>query len=133
MSDRAGAPPSGLVLSLLRAEGGAAFVASVFVWGALSGNWLAFALLLLVPDLSALGYLGGPRLGAVTYNLAHNWATALVLLGAGWWLQVSSLVLAGVLLAAHVGADRLFGYGLKYPTAFTDTHLGPIGRARGRP
>ena len=24
---------------------------------------------------------------------------------------------------AHIGADRLLGYGLKYPTAFTDTHL----------
>jgi len=23
----------------------------------------------------------------------------------------------------HIGADRLLGYGLKYPTAFKDTHL----------
>ncbi|HET8568702.1 MAG TPA: DUF4260 family protein [Candidatus Limnocylindria bacterium] len=26
--------------------------------------------------------------------------------------------------------DRLFGYGLKYPTSFSDTHLGRIGRTR---
>jgi hypothetical protein len=25
--------------------------------------------------------------------------------------------------AAHIGVDRLLGYGLKYPTAFRDTHL----------
>jgi hypothetical protein len=24
---------------------------------------------------------------------------------------------------AHIGGDRLLGYGLKYPTAFKDTHL----------
>jgi hypothetical protein len=24
---------------------------------------------------------------------------------------------------AHIGVDRLLGYGLKYPTAFKDTHL----------
>ena len=23
----------------------------------------------------------------------------------------------------HIGVDRLIGYGLKYPTAFKDTHL----------
>jgi hypothetical protein len=24
---------------------------------------------------------------------------------------------------AHIGADRMLGYGLKYPTAFKHTHL----------
>ena len=24
---------------------------------------------------------------------------------------------------AHIGMDRLLGYGLKYPSAFKDTHL----------
>jgi len=24
---------------------------------------------------------------------------------------------------AHIGADRALGYGLKYPSAFSDTHL----------
>jgi hypothetical protein len=24
---------------------------------------------------------------------------------------------------AHIGMDRLMGYGLKYPTGFKDTHL----------
>ena len=27
---------------------------------------------------------------------------------------------------AHIGADRLLGYGLKYPTAFKDTHLNRV-------
>ena len=38
------------------------------------------------------------------------------------------MVLAGAILVAHAGMDRLAGYGLKYPTAFGDTHLGWIGR-----
>jgi hypothetical protein len=29
---------------------------------------------------------------------------------------------------AHIGFDRVLGYGLKYPTSFGDTHLGRIGR-----
>jgi hypothetical protein len=27
---------------------------------------------------------------------------------------------------AHIGLDRAVGYGLKYPTAFGDTHLGRV-------
>ena len=30
---------------------------------------------------------------------------------------------------AHIGFDRALGYGLKYPSAFADTHLGRIERA----
>jgi hypothetical protein len=37
-------------------------------------------------------------------------------------------VAIALIWAAHIGFDRLLGYGLKYPTAFTDTHLGKIGR-----
>ena len=83
--------------------------------------------LLLVPDISMIGYLGGPRLGAVTYNLAHNLVTALVALGAGWVVAIDPLAMAGAVLLAHVGMDRTLGYGLKLPTDFKDTHLGRIG------
>jgi hypothetical protein len=31
--------------------------------------------------------------------------------------------------SAHIGFDRLLGYGLKYPSSFGDTHLGRTGRA----
>jgi hypothetical protein len=30
--------------------------------------------------------------------------------------------------AAHIGFDRMLGYGLKYSSSFNDTHLGRIGR-----
>jgi hypothetical protein len=33
------------------------------------------------------------------------------------------LVLGALIWLAHIGMDRTIGYGLKYPTAFKDTHL----------
>jgi hypothetical protein len=29
---------------------------------------------------------------------------------------------------AHIGLDRMLGYGLKHPSGFRETHLGRIGR-----
>jgi hypothetical protein len=114
----------------LRAEGIAAFVGGAAAWAALGAPWPWFAVLLIVPDLSVIGYLRGPHVGAIAYNVAHNWATGGLVLGLGLVLSVPGLALAGVLLVAHTGIDRALGYGLKYPTAFQDTHLGRIGRRR---
>lgn len=115
----------------LRAEGIAALVGAVVAWLALDAPWWGFALLLLVPDVSMAGYLRGPHVGAVAYNIVHNWATGGLVLGLGLLSSVPWLVLAGIILIGHTGMDRAFGYGLKYPTSFGDTHLGRIGR-RGR-
>jgi hypothetical protein len=112
----------------LRVEGLAALVAGAGIYLAAGGPWLLLVPFLLAVDVSMVGYLAGPRAGAVVYNLAHNQATGLLVLGAGAALGVSPLVLAGAVLVGHTGMDRLAGYGLKYPTAFGDTHLGRIGR-----
>lgn len=114
----------------LRAEGVSAVGLGWVAWSSVGGELLWFIPLLLVPDISMVGYLRGPHLGAITYNLAHNWLTGGVVLGLGAWLAVTPLVLAGAVLVAHTGLDRLFGYGLKYPTSFQDTHLGRIGKPR---
>lgn len=113
---------------ILRAEALAIFVAGVAGYLQLNGHPLWLLPLLLAPDLSMIGYLGGARLGAVTYNLAHNLVVALAAIGVGWIAAVAPLALAGAILAAHVGMDRALGYGLKLPTDFRDTHLGRIGR-----
>jgi len=112
----------------LRAEGVVAFVGGIVAWSWLGGNPAVLIALILTPDLAMLGYLRGPAIGAFTYNVAHSWATAGVLIGLGLALAVHGFVLAGVLLVTHAGMDRGLGYGLKYPTAFHDTHLGRIGR-----
>ncbi len=114
----------------LRAEGAATFAAGLagFLW--LGLPWYAFALLLLVPDASAIGYLRGPRIGAFVYNLIHDLATGVAIAGIGLALGSVPIAAVGAILVAHSGMDRMAGYGLKLPTSFQDTHLGRIGRNR---
>jgi hypothetical protein len=112
----------------LRLEGAAALATAVAVYLAAGGQLAWLLPLLLLADVSMAGYLAGPRAGAFLYNLAHNWAPGLLVLGAGVVLEADLLLLAGAVLVGHVGMDRLAGYGLKYPTAFRDTHLGRLGR-----
>jgi Domain of unknown function (DUF4260) len=121
---------AGSVRGWLRIEGIAAFVAGLAMYGWLGGPWLLVIPFLLLPDASAIGYLRGPRLGAMTYNVFHNWAIGLVVLGAGLAAGAAPVTLAGAILIAHVGMDRAAGYGLKYATSFQDTHLGRIGREK---
>jgi hypothetical protein len=122
--------PIPAVRTWLRAEAAAAFVAGLALYGWLGGPWLAVVPLLLVPDVSMVGYLRGPRLGAVTYNVVHNWVLGLAVLGLGLATAVVPVEIAGAVLIAHVGMDRAMGYGLKL-SSFGETHLGRIGRERG--
>lgn len=122
------APPSTRVW--LRLEGLAAFVVGLAIFGAVGGPWPLAIPFLLLPDVSMVGYLRGPRLGALTYNLVHNWALGLAVLGLGIWSGTDAVTMAGAILVAHVGMDRALGYGLKLATSFQDTHLGRIGKAR---
>ena len=120
----------GAVRNWLRLEGLAAFVAGLALFGAGGGNWLLVIPLLLLPDISAAGYLVSPRVGAATYNFAHNWAPGLAVLALGFGQAMPAVQLLGAILIAHVGMDRAVGYGLKLPSAFGDTHLGRMGRSK---
>ena len=51
-----------------------------------------------------------------------------LLAGLGLASSTHDLCLIACIWAAHVGFDRLLGYGLKYGTSFGDTHLGRRGR-----
>jgi Domain of unknown function (DUF4260) len=123
---------SGAPLTVLRLEGAAAFAGAVVAYSTLGGHWSSFALLFLFPDLSMLGYLAGPRVGAACYNAAHSYLGPALLALLGATLGVHPLLLGACIWAAHVGFDRLLGYGLKYGTSFGDTHLGRRGPARSR-
>ncbi len=124
-------PLDGTLRSWLRLEGLAALVAGTILFGRLNGDWLWLVPGFLLVDISMVGYLRGPRAGAFLYNLAHQWAAGLAVLGAGLALNLPLIALAGAVLIAHVGMDRVLGYGLKLPTDFRDTHLGRIGRDPG--
>jgi uncharacterized protein DUF4260 len=115
--------------AILRGEAVAILVAGAVVWFANGGPPLLLIPAWLLVDLSMIGYLGGPVLGSITYNAAHNLVLPLVLLAFGWWSGTGWLVLAGGVFLTHIGLDRALGYGLKLPSDFRDTHLGRIGRA----
>ena len=86
-------------------------------------GWLALVLLFLAPDLSFLGYLAGPKTGAVVYNAVHTTIGPIALAVVGVVTDADRAIQLGLIWLAHIGIDRLLGYGLKYPTAFKDTHL----------
>jgi hypothetical protein len=119
---------TGAVRTWLRLEGLAAFGIGLALFGASGGNWLFLVPLLLLPDVSAVGFLASPRIGTFTYNLVHNWVLGIVTLGIGAWLASPTVLLVAAILIAHVGMDRAVGYGLKLPGSFHDTHLGRMGR-----
>jgi len=106
---------------LLRVEGVIVLALSIFLYRYFGGRWEPFALLFLVPDLSLLGYLLSIRFGAVLYNIVHTYAGPLALVG--FAVYTENLLLYALIWTAHIGMDRLLGFGLKYPTRFQDTHL----------
>ncbi|MBA2694130.1 MAG: DUF4260 domain-containing protein [Rubrobacter sp.] len=110
----------------LRVEGGALFLASVALYGANGGGWLLFVVLLLAPDLSMLGYLAGVRTGAAVYNVFHAYPLPAALALYGVFTSGGVALSLALIWLAHIGVDRMVGYGLKYPTDFKDTHLNRV-------
>ncbi len=114
---------------LQRLEGGVMLALGVVAYAWLGQSWLLFGLLLLAPDLAMLGYLRSTAVGTLTYNLAHTYVAPALLALLGLALGPLGFGLAAI-WTAHIGIDRLLGYGLKLGSGFEHTHLGPIGKAR---
>ncbi len=114
--------------NMLKIEELAEVLFALLVFAHLPYSWWVLPAAFLLPDLSMLGYLAGPRMGTISYNLLHHKALALALGAAGWLLGQPLLLLAGTVLLFHSALDRMLGYGLKYATGFRDTHLGRVGK-----
>lgn len=108
---------------VLRLEGIAVFLAATAAYFAVDGPLWLFLVLALAPDLSMLGYLAGDRVGSRVYNVFHTYVAPIALGAAGVGLSVPPAVQVALVWAAHIGADRAVGYGLKYPTGFKHTNL----------
>jgi hypothetical protein len=111
-------------------EGLALFAAATAAFWTMGPSWWLYAVLFFVPDMGFAAYGAGPRLGAMVYNALHSTIGPAVLTGIGLWLDSSLFLGMAAIWAAHIGFDRMLGYGLKYASGFSDTHLGRIGRAR---
>jgi hypothetical protein len=119
----------GVPRTVLRLEGLFVLIAAIVAYAMIQRGWWFFAALFFAPDLSMLGYLIGSKSGAAIYNFAHSYVTPLVVIGAALFWSMPSVLAAGVIWVAHIGFDRMLGYGLKYADDFHSTHLGRVGRA----
>src|SRR5690554_5722559 len=116
--------------NLIKLEQIALFAFSIFLFSQTNFSWWWFPLLLLLPDISMMGYLAGPKTGSLIYNIFHHQALALAIFCIGWQMEIDWLHLTGIILLGHSSMDRIFGYGLKYPDTFNNTHLGWIGKSQ---
>jgi hypothetical protein len=109
--------------ALLRLEGVALLVGALVLYFDAGFGWLALVLLFLAPDLSILGYLAGPRIGAIAYDTVHTTVPQIALGVIGVLADSDTAVQLALIWLAHIGIDRALGYGLKYPEGFKPTHL----------
>lgn len=116
---------------LLRLENLAIMIAAIGGYAWLDMGWGLFALLFLVPDISMIGYLRGPRVGAAIYNVGHWYGLPAILVAVGFATH-SVAVSIGLIWIAHIGFDRALGFGLKYPEGFKVTHLAVLRQKSGR-
>ena len=91
-------------------------------------GWGLFLALFLAPDLAFVFYLISAKAGAVAYNITHHKGIMALIILSGVFLQNDLIIQIGLIFMAHSSFDRIFGYGLKFPDAFSHTHLGWIGK-----
>lgn len=117
---------------LLKLENAALLIVALLIVALLAyylsdGSWWLFGVMILVPDLSMIGYVAGPRIGAWCYNIVHTWLAPTTIGLMGWAAGSILLMQIALILSAHIAADRMLGYGLKHESGFKDTHLRRIG------
>ena len=107
----------------LQLEGLVALIAATGVYHSLHFSWWFYGILFFTPDVFMLGYLINLRMGALIYNLGHTYATPGLVMMISWLLESKTVFAVGLIWCAHIGFDRLVGYGLKCDSGFKDTHL----------
>jgi hypothetical protein len=112
---------AGTPLRLLRIEGLALFALATVGFAFTGQSWWLYAALFFVPDVSFAAYMAGPKAGAWAYNALHSTIGPAILAGIGLVLNSSIFLGIAAIWAAHIGFDRMLGYGLKYASAFNDT------------
>ena len=117
----------------LRAEGLTLLATALLLYSTTHQPWWLVPAVILLPDLFMIGYIGGSRLGAAVYNVGHSYPLPALLSLAGLAGHHPFVLALGLLWLAHIGMDRLAGFGLKYDSGFQRTHLsGPAGQAGAR-
>jgi hypothetical protein len=114
---------TGKPLRWLQSEAIIELLAALLLFRTTHQSWW-LAALVLAPDVLMLGYVGGTKIGAAFYNLAHSQVVPILLCLAAVEWDHPLVLAAGLLWLAHIGMDRAMTFGLKYDTDFQHTHLG---------
>src|SRR4029079_5703825 len=116
MTDTTDAAPisavTGGLRTMLRLEGLGLFLGMTLLYGVWDGSWWIYAALFLAPDLSFVGYLGGPRLGALLYNAAHSYMAPMALMTAGFVMAEPLVLSLAMIWLAPIGFGRAAARGL---------------------
>ncbi|KAA3664159.1 MAG: DUF4260 family protein, partial [Chloroflexi bacterium] len=101
---------------LLRIEGLTVLGTAVTLYALSNFSWWTFVLLLLAPDLAMLGYTINKQVGSILYNIFHTYPLPALLILLSFLINAPFALQLGLIWLAHIGMDRIFGYGLKYGT-----------------
>ncbi|MEY9868831.1 DUF4260 domain-containing protein [Peribacillus sp. RS7] len=112
-----------MVKKFLHIEGLMVLLAMIYVYSLFEFSWWIFLLLILSPDVSMLAYSIDERVGAKVYNFFHTYTVPIFMILLAVFLKSDACMMIGLIWTAHIGMDRLFGYGLKYTSSFKATHL----------
>lgn len=110
----------------LQLEGIVVLIASLTLFASTDQPWWWIPALLFVPDLFMAGYARSTKLGAMTYNIGHTYLLPVMVALLGFHAHRPLILGVGLIWLAHIGMDRLLGYGLKYDDNFKHTHLGSL-------
>lgn len=94
------------IKTLLKAEYTALFLIGIFAFQQTGISWWWFPAFFFMPDISMLGYAAGNRVGSVSYNIFHHFATGVVCFVLGKYLNIHNLEVAGIILFTHSAFDR---------------------------
>ena len=108
---------------MLRLEGLAVLLLALFAYSRFEFSWLVFFLLLLWPDIAIVAYAINKELGTAVYNLLHTYTLPIIFIAVSILFSWTFGIQFALIWFAHIGMDRLFGYGLKYKSEFKDTHI----------
>ncbi|WP_455660668.1 DUF4260 domain-containing protein [Pradoshia sp.] len=111
------------VHKIVRLEYGFAFAFLFYMYIQLGFPVWLFFVLLLLPDITMIGYALNKSIGADVYNFGHSLIIPLLLAACYFLFSKDYLLIISLIWLSHICMDRLLGFGLKYKDSFNHTHI----------
>ncbi|UEX89655.1 DUF4260 domain-containing protein [Staphylococcus ratti] len=109
--------------NLIKLENACVFITAVSVYFIFDFSLWIFLLLLLVPDITMIGYAFNKEIGSKIYNLGHTYVLPIIVTLFYLLSKEELLLQISLIWLAHISMDRTIGYGLKYALSFDKTTI----------